>query len=268
MSLADYDVLERIGEGSFGRVHRGRRRFTGQFVALKFIATAARAPDELAALRSEVAILRRLDHPHIVLLLDCFETRADIVCVTELCHGELLGVLAADGALARPAAARVAAQLVSALAYLAAAGVMHRDLKPQNVLVGARGAVKLADFGFACELHGGAGGGALLHSIKGTPLYMAPELFAAGSYTPSADVWALGALVFELAAGRPPFYAASLAELLKVIVADAPVELPREWDGDEDLRDFVRACLARDPAARPSWDALARHPFVAGLAGV
>jgi len=263
MESSAYEVLERVGEGSFGRVHRGRRRFTGQIVALKFVAKAGKTPAELAALRSEVAILRRLDHPNIVLLLDFFETPRDVVLVTEFAHGELLAVLAADGALAPRTVRRVAAQLVAALRYLAAARVMHRDLKPQNCLVGSRGVIKLADFGFAREL--GAARSALLTSIKGTPLYMAPEMFSSAAYTESADVWGLGVLLFELAAGRPPFYAPSLAELLKVIVSDAPPAFPPEWP--RDLVRFIDACLQRDPAARPSWDALAAHDFLAGADG-
>lgn len=259
MSLPAYEVLERVGEGSFGRVYRGRRRFTGQFVALKFVAKAGKTPAELAALRSEVAILRRLDHENIILLLDFFETPRDVVLVTEFAHGELLSVLAADGALALDTVRSVAAQLVAALLYLTHARIMHRDLKPQNCLVGSRGVIKLADFGFAREL-GDAARKETLTSIKGTPLYMAPEMFSNAAYTETADVWGLGVLVFELAAGRPPFYAANLQELLKVIVRDEPPAFPADWPAD--LVGFVRACLQRDPTKRPSFESLARHPFL------
>ncbi len=258
LSAGAYEVLELVGEGSFGRVHRGRRRFTGQIVALKFVSKAGKSPADLASLRSEVSILRRLDHENIVLLLDCFETPRDVVLVTEYCHGELLAVLSADGALALAAVRSVAAQLVAALRYLTGAHVMHRDLKPQNCLVGSRGVIKLGDFGFAKEVTDRA----LLTSIKGTPLYMAPEMFSVKAYTESSDVWALGVLVFELAAGRPPFYAPTLPELLKVIVHDEPPVFPADWPAD--LVDFIGQCLQRDPAARPSWDALAGHAFVVG----
>ena len=249
-----------MGEGSFGRVFRGRRRFTGQIVALKFVAKAAKSETDLAALRSEVAILRRLDHENIVLLLDFFETARDIVLVTEFAHGELLAVLAADGALALNTVRSVARQLVAALRYLASARVMHRDLKPQNCLVCSRGVIKLADFGFARELGAHS---TMLSSIKGTPLYMAPEMLAPhASYSENADVWGLGVLIFELAAGKPPFYAASLAELVNVIVADTPPPIPDGWDMH--LASFVRSCLQRTPTKRPSWEELSRHEFLQG----
>jgi fused-like protein len=256
--IAAYEVLERIGEGSFGIVYRGRRRFTGQFVALKFVRKSGKSAEELAALRTEIGILRRLEHAHIVLLLDYFETAGDVVLVTELLHGELLEVLQSDGALALPAVRSVAAQLTAALAYLHSAGIMHRDLKPQNVLIGSNGTVKLADFGFARELGSSAD---LMSSIKGTPLYMAPEMFSVSRYSPNSDVWGLGVLLFELAAGRPPFVASSLPELMQVIVSQE-LCIPEHF-GDQ-LTAFLQLCLVREPGARGSWQQLLQHNYVRG----
>jgi fused-like protein len=225
---------------------------------LKFVAKAGKSFEELSALRTEVSILRRLDHENIVLLLDFFETARDVVLVTEFAHGELLSLLAADGALPCETVRSVAIQLVSALRYLAQSRVMHRDLKPQNCLIGSRGIIKLADFGFARELGTTS---TLLSSIKGTPLYMAPEMLAPRAlYTESADVWGLGVLIFELAAGRPPFYATSLAELVDVIITPTPPPIPLDWDIH--LSSFIRSCLERSPERRPTWDALALHPFI------
>jgi fused-like protein len=251
-----YERLEKIGEGQFGRVFRGRRRFTGQFCALKFLPKAQQSPAALAALRGEVAILQRLAHPNVVRLLDFFETHEDVVLVTELCVGELFEVLTSDGALAPAAMAAVARELTRALAYLHGAGVMHRDLKPQNVLIGAGGAVKLADFGFAKETSH-----ELISSIKGTPLYMAPEMFTEERYGPSAEVWGLGVLLFELATGRPPFFAATLPELMKAITDEAPLEFPPALPAP--LVDFLSQCLRREPAARPPFAALLAHPYIA-----
>ena len=253
-----YHVLERVGEGSFGKVFRGRRRYTGQFVALKFISKSGKSAADLAALRQEIAILRRLDHENIVLLLDFFETPRDVVVVTEYAHGELLQVLQDDGALGAAAVRSVARQLVRALHFLHARRVMHRDLKPQNVLVASNGVIKLADFGFARTLSAST---ALLTSIKGTPLYMAPEIYQDRRYDPSADVWGLGVMLFELATGAPPFYAPSLQALRKLIVAAEPVAFPPTMEPL--LVDFLSRMLVRDPAQRASWDELLRHEYAA-----
>jgi fused-like protein len=254
-----YELLERIGVGSFGTVHRGRRRFTGQFCALKLISKERKEEKELAALRSEVAILTRLSHPHVIRLLDYFENENELVLVTELACGELFEVLCSDGRLAPAAVASVARGLTSALAYLHEQHVMHRDLKPQNCLIAANGAIKLADFGFARELQSHA---AQLTSVRGTPLYMAPELFQQAHYTAAADVWSLGVLLFELAAGRPPFFADTLPELMQAIVQDTPVPFP--LDMQPQLADFLALCLQRDPGQRAAWEALLQHPYLTG----
>jgi serine/threonine protein kinase len=214
---------------------------------------------ELAALRSEVGILTRLSHPHIVRLLDYFETASEIVLVTELACGELFEVLCSDGRLAPAAVASVASGLTSALAYLHEQRVMHRDLKPQNCLITATGVVKLTDFGFAKELHSHT---AQLTSVRGTPLYMAPELFQQAQYTAAADVWSLGVLLFELAAGRPPFFADTLPELMQAIVQSTPVAFPQ--DMQPQLADFLALCLQRDPGQRASWEVLLQHPYLTG----
>ena len=137
--------------------------------------------------------------------------------------------------------------------------VAHRDLKPQNVLVGSGGTVKLCDFGFAAEL--GSGDGAMLASLKGTPLYIAPEVFSGGAYDLRADVWSLGVLLYELAVGRPPFYAPSLPELMRTIAeAHGPTFPPGAVPPDAEA--FLRLLLVKDPAARAGWVELAEHPFL------
>ena len=254
-----YEVLELIGEGNFARVHRGRRRYTGQSCALKFLKKQGKAPEELAAIRSELSILSRLHHPNIVALLDTYETESDLVLVTELAVGELFEVLTSDGALPAAVVGSVARDLVGALAYLHASKVMHRDLKPQNCLITSAGVIKLCDFGFAREL--GSRTSALLTSLKGTPLYMAPEIFLTKKYLPSADVWGLGVLVFELASGRPPFYADTLPDLMQAIVEDSPSAYPEGMNPG--LRAFLQECLVRDPTQRATWDRLQAHPFLA-----
>ena len=257
MSLPDrYERLEQLGKGSFSTVYRGRRALTGQFVSLKVIPTGKKTPEELSALRGEVAILRRLDHPNIIALLDVLETPTELTLVTELAQGELLETLLEDGALPDAVVRSVAGQLTGALAYLHARGVVHRDLKPQNVLVAAGGRVKLADFGFAREIPS-----VLMTSIKGTPLYMAPEMFSASKYSPAADVWGLGVLLFEMAKGSPPFYAADLASLMQRVVREE-VNVDAEAGFSEGLRGFLKRCLVKEPAGRAPWAELLGHPWL------
>uniref|UniRef100_A0A8C2XAY8 non-specific serine/threonine protein kinase n=2 Tax=Cyclopterus lumpus TaxID=8103 RepID=A0A8C2XAY8_CYCLU len=145
--MNSYHVLEVVGEGSFGRVYKGRKRFTGQVVALKFMPKVGRSEKELRSLKTEIEIMRGLQHPHIVQLFDSFETETEVVVVTEYAEGQLFQILEDDGNLPESQVHEIACQLVSALYYLHSHRILHRDMKPQNILLGKSGVVKLCDFG-------------------------------------------------------------------------------------------------------------------------
>lgn len=146
-----------------------------------------------------------------------------------------------DASLPEEAVRGVARQLVRALHYLHSHRVIHRDMKPQNVLVGAGGRVKLCDFGFARAMSTNT---MVLTSIKGTPLYMAPELVQEQPYDHSADLWSLGVILYELVVGQPPFYTNSIYSLIHHIVRD-PVRLPTGISPE--FRSFLKV---RDGARR------------------
>ncbi|XP_016144879.1 serine/threonine-protein kinase 36 [Sinocyclocheilus grahami] len=150
--MDQYHILEVIGEGSFGRVYKGRRKFSGQVVALKFIPKVGRSEKDLRSLKREIDIMRGLKHPNIVLLLDSFETEREVVVVTEYAEGELFQILEDDGSLPENQVREIACQLVSALYYLHSHRILHRDMKPQNILLGKGGVVKLCDFGLVLPI--------------------------------------------------------------------------------------------------------------------
>jgi fused len=258
-----YEVLERIGEGSFGRVYKGRRRLTGQTVALKYMSKIGKTEKDLAELRNEIAILRKLDHPNIILMFDCFETSKDVVLVTEYAFGELFQVLCEDKRLPEAVVQSIGKQLVSALHYLHSRRIMHRDLKPQNVLIcGSSGTVKLADFGFSRQMSAST---VLLSSIKGSPLYLSPELFTDHAYEYKADLWSLGVMLYELAAGEPPFYANSLHALMAIILAaEGGPKYPSYFSPA--FKDFLGGLLMKDPNKRRGWPDLLHHPWITGEA--
>lgn len=124
--MDDYHILEVIGEGSFGKVYKGRRKRCGQAVALKFIPKTGRADKELKNLRKEIEIMSGLKHPNIIQLIDSYETTKDIVVVTEFAEGELFQILEDDGKLPEDQIQSVACQLVSALYYLHSNRILHR----------------------------------------------------------------------------------------------------------------------------------------------
>ena len=208
-------------------------------------------------MRREIEIMRELRHDNVVQMTDTFETETDIVAVTEFCEGELFQILEDDGHLPENQVQSVACQLVSALFYLHSHRILHRDMKPQNILVAKGGVVKLCDFGFARAMSSNT---LVLTSIKGTPLYMSPELVEEKPYDHTADLWALGCILYELATGSPPFYTNSIFQLVTLIVRD-PVKWPKTMNNT--FKEFLQGLLTKDPRNRLQWPELLSHPFVA-----
>ncbi|NXY16063.1 STK36 kinase, partial [Atrichornis clamosus] len=256
--MEKYHVLELIGEGSFGHVYKGRRKHSAQVVALKFIPKVGRSEKELKNLQREIEIMRDLHHPNIIQMLDSFETDKEVVVVTDYAEGELFQILEDDGSLPEDQVQTIAAQLISALYYLHSHRILHRDMKPQNILLGKDGVVKLCDFGFAraMSIHT-----MVLTSIKGTPLYMSPELVEERPYDHTADLWSVGCILYELFVGTPPFYTNSIFQLVSLIVKD-PVKWPTAMSPV--FKSFLQGLLMKDPHQRLSWPELLSHPFIAG----
>nr|XP_058908086.1 serine/threonine-protein kinase 36 isoform X2 [Kogia breviceps] len=256
--MEKYHVLEMIGEGSFGRVYKGRRKYSAQVVALKFIPKLGRSEKELRNLQREIEIMRGLRHPNIVHMLDSFETDKEVVVVTDYAEGELFQILEDDGKLPEEQVQAIAAQLVSALYYLHSHRILHRDMKPQNILLAKGGGIKLCDFGFARAMSTNT---MVLTSIKGTPLYMSPELVEERPYDHTADLWSVGCILYELAVGIPPFYTTSIFQLVNLILKD-PVRWPPTISPC--FKNFLQGLLTKDPRQRLSWPDLLHHPFIAG----
>jgi fused-like protein len=252
----DYHILELVGEGSFGKVYKARRKFTGAITAMKFIAKHGKTEKDIKSLRQEIEILRGLKHENIIAMVDSFETKAEFCVVTEFAQGELFEILEDDQCLPEEEVRAIAKQLVRALYYLHSNRIIHRDMKPQNILIGARRVVKLCDFGFARAMSSAT---MVLTSIKGTPLYMAPELVQEQPYNHTVDLWSLGVILYELFVGQPPFYTNSIYSLIQKIVRD-PLRWPENISPP--FKSFLKGLLNKKPSERLTWPALLEHPFV------
>lgn len=272
----NYHILDPIGEGSFGKVYKGRHKHGLQTVAMKFIPKVNKSEKDLRNLRLEIEILKGLSHENIVAMLDWFETKTEICVVMEYAQGELYEILQDDTRLDEPVVQRIAQQLVRALHYLHSNRIIHRDMKPQNILVGGGGRVKLADFGFARAMSQNT---VVLTSIKGTPLYMAPEIVQEQPYNHTTDLWSLGVILYELFVGQPPFYTQHIYSLLSHIIKDS-VKFPDNMSPV--FRNFLTGLLHKNPGTpeaprayhasdahararaerRLQWPDLASHPFV------
>lgn len=256
-----YNVIELIGEGSFGRVFRGVAKDgqnPGLSLALKLVPKVGQSESDISAIRRECQIQKKLLHENIVRAIEAFETVNELVLVTEFIDGGNLASLMAshpngmDDAIVK----RLCIDLVCALHYLHGQRVLHRDLKPQNVLIEkSSGRAKLADFGFARNLGLNT---FVLTSIKGTPLYMAPELIEEKPYDFKADLWSAGGILYEAAFGRPPFATNSLFQLIKKIRYEQ-IAWPSQGRA---CVPFLQGLLEKDPKKRLDWDGILGHTYL------
>ena len=175
-------------------------------------------------------------------MLDYFETENEICVVTEFAQGELFDILEDDRWLPEDVVRSIARQLVQALHYLHSHRVLHRDMKPQNVLLGAGSRVMLCDFGFARAMSQQT---TVLTSIKGTPLYMSPELVQELPYDHRADLWSLGIILFELFVGQPPFYTNNIYSLISLIVQQ---DVAYPADMSPSFKSFLSGLLTKRPS--------------------
>jgi WD40 repeat protein/HEAT repeat protein len=249
--MPGYEIRRELGRGGMGVVYEAWQTGLSRTVALKMILAGAHAgPDDLARFRTEAQAIAQLRHPHIVQVHEVGEHDGRPYFSLEYCPG---GSLAnrLDGTPLPPLAA---AQLIETLARAASAahakGIIHRDLKPGNVLLGEDGTPKLTDFGLAKKLD--AAGPTATDAFLGTPSYMAPEQAGgAKAVGPAADVYALGAILYELLTGRPPFKAATPLDTVLQVVSEEPVPPSRlQPKTPRDLETICLKCLQKEPAKR------------------
>ena len=248
--IGAYEILEEAGRGGMGVVYRARDTRLGRDVAVKCVAEAASAR-ERSRLEHEARMAARLSHPAIATVYALEERdppdgsgQAQLFLITEFVRGMTMRERIARGRLREPELSRQAAAIAAGLAAAHRGGVAHGDLKPENIVIGDDGQIKILDFGLAetretLPLAGGP--------IAGTPGYMAPEQLRGQPLDPRADVFAFGVLLFEMATGRHPFAGDRGAMLEAALSRRAAFDAP---DLPAALAPIVATCLSPDPAAR------------------
>ena len=260
-AFGDYELLEELGRGGMGVVYRAVQRSLGRTVALKMLLRRDLAsPADLARFRSEAEAAARLDHPGIVSIFEVGEHDGHPFYSMRFIEGTTLARRLAAGPLPPREGAALLAKVADAVQAAHDRGVLHRDLKPSNILIDTAGEPLVSDFGLAKQLEAD---GSVTHTgaILGTPCYMSPEQAAGsrGDVGPTSDVWSLGAILYQMLVGRPPFQAASpMDTLLAVLEADPPLPRSVARDADRDLEMVALKALQKPQDLRyPSAAALA-----------
>ncbi|GAA6042868.1 hypothetical protein JCM8097_007200 [Rhodosporidiobolus ruineniae] len=323
--IGPYLIGDEIGRGSFATVYRGERFDTHGAVAIKSVIRSKLTVKLLENLESEISILKRITHRNIVELKDCLKTDTHIYLIMDFCsagdlsiyirkRGDLPSLTASNQGLLPDAARRkepldpsrvlyphpkegglnetivrcFLGQLVDALRFLRAQNVIHRDIKPQNLLLQPAGAadlaaghppgipvLKVADFGFARWLPSQS----MAETLCGSPLYMAPEILRYEKYDAKADLWSVGAVLFEMSVGKPPFRAQNHVDLLRKIErGEDRIKFPDEKRVEEgsdkvrtpvapDIKALIRRLLKRQPGERMSFEDFFRDAAAVASAG-
>jgi hypothetical protein len=246
-----YRIISLIGRGGMGEVYRADDLTLEQPVALKFLPeTIGQNEAALTRFRSEVRIARQVSHPNVCRVYDVGEVDGQMFLSMEYVDGEdLASLLRRIGRLPSDKGIEIARKLCAGLAAAHEKGVLHRDLKPGNVMLDARGQVLLTDFGLAglADQIEGA------EVRNGTPAYMAPEQLSGKEVTARSDIYALGLVLYEIFTGRRPFEASSLAELVRAQTSTTPTSLTSlVRDLDPAVERVILRCLDPEPSRRPS----------------
>ena len=288
LELGDWsvDFAQRIGRGSYANVWKAtstrtdtpastsRSQNTTKPVAVAAVKEVllSQLSDKLVeSLESEVNILKKVTHVNIVSLYDIYKRPGKLFLVLEYCGGgDLSSFLRRNGRLKEATVKRFMAQLSSGLGAMRQLSLVHRDLKPQNLLLTSRNGedavLKIGDFGFAryIQPHG------MAETLCGSPLYMAPEILMMNKYDAKADLWSVGAIMFEMLAGRPPFAGNNHLELLRNIEKSGQGgggwQLPPKvsYACSSKCKALLRGLLQRRPVSRISYEELFAHPFFEG----
>ena len=251
--IPGHEVQEVLGRGGMGVVYKARHVRLNRSVALKMLLTGAHAsPESRERFLREAEAVAGLRHPNIVQVHDMGDQDGQPYFTMEFVEGGNLAQKLAGTPQPPRQAAALLATLAEAVQAAHQSGIVHRDLKPSNVLLTADGTPKISDFGLARRMEGEAGL-TWTGTAVGTPSYMAPEQAEAKPLTwgPAVDIYALGAILYELLTGRPPFRAETAAETLRQVISQDPVPPSRlNAKVPRDLETICLKCLEKDPHRR------------------
>ncbi|XP_051832445.1 serine/threonine-protein kinase 4 isoform X2 [Antechinus flavipes] len=258
-----FDVLEKLGEGSYGSVFKAIHKETGQVVAIKQVPVES----DLQEIIKEISIMQQCDSPHVVKYYGSYFKNTDLWIVMEYCGaGSVSDIIRLrNKTLTEDEIATILQSTLKGLEYLHFMRKIHRDIKAGNILLNTEGHAKLADFGVAGQLTDTM---AKRNTVIGTPFWMAPEVIQEIGYNCVADIWSLGITAIEMAEGKPPYADIHPMRAIFMIPTNPPPTFRKPELWSDNFADFVKQCLVKSPEHRATATQLLQHPFVKSAKGV
>jgi len=243
ISLADFELLDTLGTGSFGRVRLVKFKQDSNFYALKMLKKSEVIYlKQVEHVKTEKALLEQIDHPFIVCLKGAFQDDKVLYLMMEyIIGGEFFSHLRKAGRFPNDVSIFYAAQIALVFEYLHDKMILYRDLKPENLLLDKEGNCKVTDFGFAKKVE------YRTWTLCGTPEYLAPEIILSKGHGKAVDWWALGILMYEMLAGYPPFYDEDPLGIYQKIL-EGKIKFP--WHFDRHSKDLIKKLLTADLTKR------------------
>uniref|UniRef100_A0A2K6U1L8 Serine/threonine-protein kinase 4 n=1 Tax=Saimiri boliviensis boliviensis TaxID=39432 RepID=A0A2K6U1L8_SAIBB len=258
-----FDVLEKLGEGSYGSVYKAIHKETGQIVAIKQVPVES----DLQEIIKEISIMQQCDSHHVVKYYGSYFKNTDLWIVMEYCGaGSVSDIIRLrNKTLTEDEIATILQSTLKGLEYLHFMRKIHRDIKAGNILLNTEGHAKLADFGVAGQLTDTM---AKRNTVIGTPFWMAPEVIQEIGYNCVADIWSLGITAIEMAEGKPPYADIHPMRAIFMIPTNPPPTFRKPELWSDNFTDFVKQCLVKSPEQRATATQLLQHPFVKSAKGV
>ncbi|XWS42567.1 hypothetical protein CRYUN_Cryun16bG0025400 [Craigia yunnanensis] len=256
-----YQLCQEIGRGRFGRIYRVFCPITEASFACKSIDKRRLTdPTDRECLENEPKIMTHLSpNSNIVQIHDMFESEDSLQLILELCQPYTLYDQILQSDLSESKAASYMRQIMSGLAHCHRFGIVHRDIKPDNIFFDFRGKLKIGDFGSAAWL----GELGTVDGLVGTPYYVAPEVVMGRSYNEKVDVWSAGVVLYVLLAGVPPFYGETVEEIFEAVLRGNLRFPTRNFKSfSAEAKDLLRKMLCRDVSRRWSAEQVMRHPWI------
>ena len=257
VQIGNYILTKIIGKGSFSNVYKAFHIERKEYYAMKVVSLKNLANKIIENIETEISIMINIKHDNIVRLYETIKTDKYICLIIDYCDGEDLNkYIKKNGRISEKQTKIFMTQIAAGLYYLHSLNLIHRDLKPHNILLSKNGNIKIADFGFVKDYTENS----MFDTLCGSPIYMAPEILQHKKYDAKVDLWSIGIILYELLSAEPPFMASNHIQLLKTIET-TKFKFPKNIIISTDCINIIESLLVVDPKKRISFEKFFNHPF-------